>query len=125
MRSSVHATAVMPERAVATDSPYLFAGADETGNGAHNTLPFPSNLAACIVDNPYPGESTHSTIAPVPICTFSTKVCVSEPSGISTKPVALHCNAPAPLNFWPYTPFTNWLLSSSVQNKNVSSVAAR
>src|ERR1700732_1463142 len=99
MRSSVHATAVRPERAVATDSPYLFAGADETGNGAHSTLPFPSNLAACIVDNPYPGESTQSTNAPVPICAFSTNVCVSDPSGTSTKPVGLHSDAPCPLNF--------------------------
>src|SRR5271169_1021417 len=101
MRSSAQATAVNPDEVLLTDSPYLFAGAEETANGAHVTLPSPASLAACIVDNPYPGESTHNTSAPVPICTFSTNVCESEPRGINTNPVALQSEVPWPSNFCP------------------------
>src|ERR1035438_2100049 len=99
MRSSVQATAARPDGALSSDNPYLLAGVDETANGAHITLPFPASLAACIVDSPYPGESTQNTNAPLPICTFLTKVWVSEPSGISTNPVALQRAVPCPSNF--------------------------
>src|SRR5208282_1917590 len=93
MRSSVHATAVRPDSPLVTDSPYLFAGADETANCGQTTFPPPPKRIACIVSNPYPVESTHITSAPLPTCTFLTKVSVSfiGPSGTTTNPVGLHC----------------------------------
>src|ERR1700730_9660809 len=101
MRSSAHTTAIMPDAAVLYENPNLFAGADEIGNCAQVTLPLPFSLIACSVDNPNPGESTQKTSAPLPVCTFSTNTCESEPSGTITKPVEPHCDAPCPLNFCP------------------------
>src|ERR1022692_3331717 len=99
MRSSVHATAVRPDWAISTDSPYLFAGADDTGNCAHTVLPWPSSLVACMVDSPYPGESTQNTNESSPLCTFLTNVCVAFPSGTSTSPVGPQSDVPCPSNF--------------------------
>src|SRR5208283_4828246 len=123
LRSSSHATAASPEEAMPADKRNLSAEAVETPNCAHTKLPAPSSFAACRVPEPNPGESTQKTSAPVPICTFSTQICESEPSGTIGNPPSPHWRAPAELNFCPETPFSSWLESSSVQNRKVSCVA--
>ena len=52
-------------------------------------------------------ESTQKTSAPLPICTFSTQICESVPSGTIGNPASPHWRAPAELNFCPETPFSH------------------
>src|SRR5882757_1697780 len=78
-----------------------------------------------MVDDVKLAWSTQNTSAPLPICTFSTKICESDPNGRMVMPVVPQLLVPVPLNFWPETPLVNWFESSSVQNMKVSSVLAR
>src|ERR1019366_1569678 len=123
LRSSSQVSADNPEEAMPAARRDLSDEADDTGNCAHTVLPVPSSLIAWMVPDLNPGWSNQKTSAPVPICTFSTKICESDPRGTIVNPLSLHWRAPAELNFCPETPLVNWLESSSVQNRNVSCVA--